>query len=122
MEYKTIQCGCGVTFKHPKQRGRPPVKCENCRTGKPVAAVKQPKVAVADSVPVLIVTDIQLPEDAIPLGTAVRIKPHVWRGVQLQAAYGRLLDYKRDCVGLYAEVCLEDGDRRLVRLENLEEK
>lgn len=35
MPSKNAQCkSCGKTFELPKQRGRPPVKCEDCRNGK----------------------------------------------------------------------------------------
>lgn len=175
---------CNASFTIPKQRGRPAIKCEACRTSKAPATpkpllsdpniLKDPaklrelaakleanrgekytvnnmlangwidesdaarlqaadktddaKVARLTTKPIVrkgrvFAPVIEAPEPEpiiapIPVGSRVRVKARLWRGIHRPGLSGRILAWERDSKGTYA-VVESRGERVLARPENL---
>jgi len=89
---------CHEDFFYPKQRGRPPVECPECKSG------------VEKTLPAVIT------EGSDPfIGQKVTIKAREWHGIPLAEESGILVRWTKDKIGPIAVVELKDGSERMTR-------
>jgi len=102
---KQIKCEiCGVEFSYESKRGRPPVRCEECKLLKKRDLKKRGQNLKSEFTAV-----------DFKIGEKVFVLPRDWHGIWLEGFNAKVVELTKDSVGDIIIVSESDGGRRYFR-------